>query len=158
MLIRSKLHRPGGTRVDLGKGKDTRRYHFKPIDPKHPDDDPQVDHVVDVSHPDDVATFLAIKEGYEVHPSELAKPAAKTAAAQAEQTSDAALASAQASADAAAAPVAKAAKAKNYKAMGKPDLIKLVAQRTGKAPHGTTRVEKLIEQLEQLDADAATKG
>jgi hypothetical protein len=159
MLIRSKLHRNGGTRVELGKGREARRYHFKPLDPKEKDDDPEVEHVADITNGDDLAIFLAIKEGYEVHPSELKKPAAKAAVAVADKADEAAQAAAAAATPAgqaaATAAAVAAAKAKNYSGMQKPDLIALIVKHpkfSGKAPHGTTPTAKLIEQLERLDA------
>lgn len=155
MLIKSKIYRPGGTHVELGKGKDARKYHFKPDIEKPSKEemaDPDLEHVAEVEDKDDVATFLAIPEGYEVHSSELKKPAAKAAVKVADEAVAKAQAEEKAKAAAAAGPVAAQVAAKDYKGMKKPDLIKLVAERTGKAPHGTTPASKLIEQLEKLDA------
>lgn len=140
MLIRSKLYRPGGTRVVLGKGKDARHYHFKPIDPKANAEDPAIDHVCDINDADDVATFVAIKEGYEIHASELKKPSVPPAPPK--QPSDGKN-----------APVAGVPG--SYGSMKKPDLIRLVAQRTGKQPHGTTSTAKLVATLEELDKASA---
>lgn len=149
MLIRSKLFRPGGTRVELGKGKDARRYHFKPLDPKAAilADEPDVDHVCDITDSKDVATLLAIPEGYEILESELKKPAAAAAAKAADKVAE----------KVATAPAPGAAAPTNYANMKKPDLIKRIvghAKFKGKAPHGTTPIAKLIEQLEKLDAAA----
>jgi len=141
MLIKSKLFRPGGTRVALGKGKDARHYHFKPL-LGHKDDDPQHDHVCDITNVDDVATLVAIKEGYEIHPSEIVgKSKAKAPAQAAEETTTAA----------SSPPAPK----KPYSSLNKPELLKLVGERTGKQPHGSTARSKLIEQLEALDKQAA---
>jgi len=152
MLIRSKLFRPGGTKVELGKGSTVRKYHFKPAAKNGPDDkydDPDVDHVCNVTNPEDVATFVAIREGYEIHASELDKPAAAAIATK--------VATAGAKKEAQETSVAAERTAKvragGYSSMKKPDLIKLVAERTGKAPHGTTPASKMIEQLEKLDTE-----
>lgn len=150
MLIRSKLFRPGGTRVELGKGKDVRRYHFKPLSPTGPEDkfdSPEIDHVTDVTDPKDVATLLAIPEGYEILESELKKPAAAAAAKAADKVAETAAAAAK---PAPATPT-------SYSNLKKPDLIKRIVGHpkfTGKAPHGTTPIAKLIAQLEKLDATA----
>lgn len=124
MLIRSKLIRAAGTLVTLGKGKDAREYHFKPADPKKPNED----HVCDVGNQDDIATFLAIKEGYEVHPSELvsrAKPKAQVA-------------------DEGDAPDPAASASAPTKAQ----LLEAVAKKTGKKPHPSTSVAKLQALLD----------
>lgn len=77
MLIKSKLHRNGGTQIHFGKGRDTVHYHFLPLDPKAKRDDPAIDHVCDVTDAKHVAALLAIPEGYEVHESAIgAKKAA----------------------------------------------------------------------------------
>ena len=142
MLIRSKLFRPGGTRVALGKGRDARHYHFKPVLGSQKDDDPQHEHVCDVTNADDVATLVAIKEGYEIHPSEISGEAKGKASAPA----------AAATTEAASSPPAPQ---KPYASLNKPELLKRVAERTGKQPHGSTARSKLIEQLEALDKQAA---
>ena len=72
MLIRCKLHRPGGSLIQLGKGADVREYHFKP--------NASGDHVCEVTDKADIGTFLAIKEGYEVADGKAA-PAAVPASA-----------------------------------------------------------------------------
>jgi len=151
MLIRSKLFRAGGTRVELGKGKDARKYHFKGADtsPKAPHDDPDEDHVTNVTDADDIATFLAIKEGYDIHSSELKKPAAAAAVKAADKVED------QAQDTKAKAEAQAAAKARDYSNMKKPDLIKRIVEHPkfkGKAPHGTMPQPKLVAQLEALDA------
>lgn len=138
MLIRTKLFRPGGTRVALGKGKDARNYHFKPMLGSQKDDDPQHEHVCDITNVDDVATLVAIKEGYEIHPSEISgKEKGKAPAPAAAETTAAAT----------TPPPPK----KPYSSLNKPELLKLVAERTGKQPHGSAARSKLIEQLEALD-------
>jgi len=155
MLLTCKLFRPGGSRVTLGKGKEAREYHFKPLDSKADVDDPRVDHVCDVNDKDDIGTLLAIKEGYEVHSSEIKKRAAQEATHIAEKQHAAAekvVEDARAAALAASvAPVAPPPPPKHYAAMGKPDLLKLVAERTGKKPAPTTPRDKLIDRLESLD-------
>jgi hypothetical protein len=154
MLIRCKLFRPSGTYVELGKGKGKRAYRFKPRESeglKGPEldrvmNDPDLEHVVDVTDKEDIATFLAIPEGYEIHDSVVETPAAKAAVKKA------------------ATPKAvgknggkTAAEKGGYSNLKKPDLIKRIVGHpnfTGKAPHGTTPTAKLIEQLEALDAEA----
>lgn len=126
MLIRSKLIRAGGTEVVLGKGKDARHYHFKPTDPSKPGED----HACDVSNQDDIATLLAIKEGYEVHPSEVKSrvpPAAPKAVPPTEP------------APPQATPPQPAAKPGRTKA----ELIAAVIDKTGKKPHPSTSTAKL---------------
>jgi hypothetical protein len=141
MLIRSKLYRPGGTRVALGKGKDARHYHFKAL-LGHKDDDPQHEHVCDITNADDVATLVAIKEGYEIHPSEISSKVKAKAPAPAKVTT---------SATESSPPAPK----KPYASLNKPELLKLVGERTGKQPHGSTARSKLIEQLEALDKQSS---
>jgi len=147
MLIRCKLFRPGGTKVELGKGTTRRRYHFKPVNTdglKGPELDavmnnPEIEHVCNVPEKDAIATFLAIQEGYEVHDSVIAQPEAARAKPAAKNGTKAAL------------------KPGNYASMKKPDLIKRIVEHPnfkGKAPHGTTPTSKLIEQLEALDAES----
>lgn len=149
MLIRCKLFRPGGSRVELGKGQDKRMYHFKPQNTaglKGPDleavlNDPELEHVCDVTDKKDIATLLAVPEGYEVHDSVVGTSAAKAATKAAEEQ----------------APSAKNGKPASapYSSLKKPDLIKRIVQHPrfkGKAPHGTTPTDKLVAQLEALDA------
>lgn len=64
ITIQSKIIRKGGTIVELQGGT----YHFTP--------NAAGDHVAEVSDPDDVATLLAIKEGYCIY-----RPKADPAAA-----------------------------------------------------------------------------
>jgi len=144
MLIRCKLFRPGGSKVQLGKGKDRREYHFKPIDPKADLDSPEIDHVADVSDKDDIGTLLAIKEGYEVHGPEVVGKV-KAAGGQTSLPPP--------PPPAPPAPQAHSADQgqKHYASMGKPDLLKLVAERTGSKPAPTTPRQKLIDRLETLD-------
>lgn len=60
MLIASKIHRPTAPIV-LGNDTATARtYFFVPIDPQNP----HSEHVCEVTDDDDIATLLAIKEGY----------------------------------------------------------------------------------------------
>lgn len=150
MLLRCKLNRPTGTHVELGKGKSKRDYHFKPVDDKKENKD---DHVCEVEDADDIGTLLAIREAYEIHPSELKGKNAK--AAQAAQT--------EAGTDEDEDPDAKADADKSnsgdqatgplhYGKMEKADLIILVAKRTKKDPHPSTSKAKLIKMLEELDA------
>lgn len=150
MLIRSKLFRPGGSKIELGKGKEVRRYHFKPLAKDAALDDPDIEHVADVTDAADVATFVAITEGYEIHSSELKKPAAVAIAKKVASDADTKVKREAAEAAAATART----RAGGYSSMKKPDLIKLIAERTGKAPHGTTPLAKLIGQLEKLDLEA----
>jgi hypothetical protein len=155
MLIRCKLFRVGGSKVELGKGKTRRQYHFKPREAaglKGPEldavmNDQDLDHVCDVAEKEDIATFLAIPEGYEVHDSAIASPAAKAAKRVAKKAKPAAKNG------------AKAKPAGNYAHMRKPDLIKRIVEHPnfkGKAPHGTTPTSKLVEQLEALDGKPQT--
>jgi hypothetical protein len=156
MLIRIKQNRSVknpltgdikyGTDVELGhkSKKNYRVYKFRPANPARPEED----HVCDINDSDDIQTLLAIKEGYEIHPSALkgttsapkAPPPApeKPAAAPASPASEA---------------VRQAATTGNYQSLKKPDLMQLVAKRTGKKPHATTSVAKLIETLEALDKE-----
>ena len=153
MLITSKLFRPGGTRVELGKGKDVRRYHFKPVDRNAKLDDAEIEHVCDITNAEDIGTLLAIKEGYEVHSSEIgskAKAAVKVAEQQ-HAEADKVVADQKAAALAGTQPPAPP---KPYASMNKPELLKAVAERTGKQPHGSAARSKLIEQLEALDKKA----
>jgi len=147
MLLKCKLFRVGGSKVELGKGKTRRQYHFKPgniAGLKGPELDaamnnPDLEHVCDVTEKEDIATFLAIPEGYEIHDSVVATPTAKAAVAKAKPKNG-----------------VKAKPAGNYASMKKPDLIKRIVEHpnfTGKAPHGTTPTDKLIAQLEALDAE-----
>jgi hypothetical protein len=139
MLIRCKLTRAGGTTVDLGKGKDARHYHFKPRDEAKPDEE----HVCDVNNQDDVATFLAIREAYEVHASEVSarakappKPPEKKSDAD-PNTPEAGTESAQANGE---APLEE---------LSKDELIARVHEKTGKTPHFTTSRTKLIAMLQE---------
>ncbi len=127
MLIRLKQIRAGGTLVTMGKGKEAREYHFKPVDPTKK---PNEDHVCDVAHQDDIATFLAIKEGYEVHQSEIASratPASKPAVL----------------------PGAEPEGNDGDPASDKAELIAAVAKKTGKKPHPSTSVAKLQAMLDR---------
>ena len=144
MLLTCKLFRPGGSRVTLGKGKEAREYHFKPLDSKADVDDPRVDHVCDVNDKDDIGTLLAIKEGYEVHGPEVVGKV-KAAGGQTSLPPP--------PPPAPPAPQAHSADQgqKHYASMGKPDLLKLVAERTGSKPAPTTPRQKLIDRLETLD-------
>jgi len=60
-----------GSVIEMGKDRE-RKYHFKPDADGH--------HVCDVTPPEDIAAFLKIEEGFEVHPDELrkSKQSAKT--------------------------------------------------------------------------------
>jgi len=147
MLIRCKIFRTGGTTVELGKGKGRRIYKFIPREAaglKGPEllgalSDPDLEHVCDVSEKEDIATLLAIPEGYEVHDSVVAQPTAKARPAATKNGSK------------------SASKPGGYSNLKKPDLIKRIAGHpkfTGKAPHGTTPTDKLVAQLEALDAEA----
>lgn len=142
MLIRSKLIRTGGSEITLGKGKDDRRlYHFKPRDPRKPDED----HVCDVNDQKDIATFLAIEEGYEIHPSEVASrvkededapsPKPKKPTTLREST--------------AAGQDGDASKAKP--ALTRAQLFDAVAKKTGKRPHATTSTAKLQAILDATE-------
>ena len=157
MLIVSKLFRVGGTRVELGKGKDARRYHFRPTDRNAKLDDAEVEHVCDINNAEDIGTLLAIKEGYEVHSSEMKKKPAQAAVHVAEKQ-HAAVEKAEADAKAAAlagtGTQSPTAPPKPYASMNKPELLKAIAERTGKQPHSSTARGKLVEQLEKLDKKA----
>ena len=131
MLIRSKIIRAKGTRVQFGKGRDQVEYHFKPQDPKRPLDD----HVCDITDKEHIARLLSITEGYEVHDSEVASRV-KTAPPPPKPEKPAVAAQGNPSA---------------YGAMDKDALIKAVTERTGKAPHPTTKREKLVARLQALD-------
>lgn len=134
MLIRCKQIRPNGTEVVFGKTAEERRvYKFKPRDPNRPGQD----HVCDVTDQRDLASLLAIPEGFEIHPSaagaRLPEPAstapseppgpAKTTAPKASKTAGQ------------AAAVDKAA------------LLKAVEEKTGKRPNPATSVAKLQAML-----------
>lgn len=81
MLIRSKLHRNGGSKVHFGSGKERREYHFLPLHPKAAHDDNRIDHVADVTNKEDLAKLLTIPEGYEIYDQDdapVAQPAPRT--------------------------------------------------------------------------------
>lgn len=61
MKIECKLHREGGTKVQLNGTE----YHFEPK--------ADGSHVADVSDEEHIAQFLAIPEGYKIHGAEIAK-------------------------------------------------------------------------------------
>ena len=69
MLLASKIHRPAAPIV-LGHGPEQRTYYFKPIDPQNPNSE----HVCEVDNDDDIATLLAIREGYCLAKSRAAAP------------------------------------------------------------------------------------
>ena len=156
MLLRIKQVRAGGTRVELGKGKGKRVYHFKPMHPQKPDEE----HVCDINEQEDIATLLAIKEGYEIHASELKGARVKPAAAtdpKSNPEADPAPADKPLAGDAAdAADAADADKGKatggspapDYTKMDKPELLKRVEKKTGKKPHPSTGTAKLIAALQ----------
>lgn len=160
MLIRIKQVRKlpdgksFGTNVDLTKKGGPRNVHeFRPLNPAKPDED----HVCDVSDPDDVAQLLAIKEGYEIHPTVLKPGAAKKV--EITTTASAAAASGIQTAgdktetgDQKTGEVANASKTHtgDTNAPGpltKDELIAAVAKKTGKKPHPSTSVKKLQEML-----------
>lgn len=127
MLIRCKQLRDGGSTITLGKGKDSRDYQFAPL--KNAPDD----HVADVTRQDDIATLLAIPEGFEIHAGELK--------------------SGKATAPAPVVPTAAASSASvDYTTLEKVELLNLVEQRTGARPHPSTGVKKLVATLVDLDA------
>ena len=68
MLIECKLHREGGTKVQLN-GKE---YHFAP--------QPDGSHVAEVTDEDHIAQLLAIPEGYKIHGLKKAEQPAKKSA------------------------------------------------------------------------------
>lgn len=77
MLIASKIHRPNAPIV-LGQGADQRTYYFRPYEPTNPNSE----HVAEVANDDDIATLLAIREGYHIAQSGkaiAAKPASQPA-------------------------------------------------------------------------------
>lgn len=135
MLIRIKQSRANGTHVELGKGADKRVYHFKPKNPQKPDEE----HVCEVNNKDDIATLLAIKEGYEIHDSEL-KGTRVTPTTKTEPTGNAA--------DADKGKAAGGSPAPDYTKMDKSELLKLVEKKTGKKPHPSTVTAKLIATLQ----------
>lgn len=139
MLIKSKLHRNGGTPITFGKGREAVHYHFKPADPKAKLDDITVDHVCDVTDPAHLAKLLAIPEGYEVHESEIKgkKAAAKTPDPEpdADDHSDA------------SSNAGNADDAVDYSDKSAKDLAALVKAKTGKAPKPGTSKAKMIETL-----------
>ncbi|MEW5709829.1 MAG: hypothetical protein AB1830_13140 [Pseudomonadota bacterium] len=126
MLIRCKLLREGGTKVQIAD----REYHFQPIQGGDPNE-----HVCEVTHEGDLARLLEIKEGYEIHPSELrkAKPPQAPKSAPAPQ------------------PDGK----KGYGAMSREELFAEYERRGVKRPHHATKTEKLIAGLEALDEAAS---
>ena len=79
MLVRSKLHRNGGTKITFGQGRDRVEYHFKPADLKASLEDNRIDHVAEVSDKEHLGKLLAITEGYEI--ADGALPAAPQTAA-----------------------------------------------------------------------------
>lgn len=139
MLIHCTRARKGGTSVDLGKtAEDKRSYHFKPRDPAKPAED----HVCEVTNPQDVKTFLAIPEAYEVHCSELARGNAPTAPAA--QPVAHKVPAAPATPAGASKP---ADTTEDLTQLDKSELQARVQAKTGKQPHHSTSSTKLIEIL-----------
>ena len=124
-----------GSNIDLTpKGETTKKVlQFRPLDPKSPD----ADHVCDVNDADDIATLLAIREGFEVHPSALGKTVAKAAL-----ESGTATPPAQVGAGDAKAPPPPAEDTRTQK-----ELLGAVAAKTGKKPSPATSRKKLLELL-----------
>lgn len=136
-----------GTDVEMGhRSKGTYRvHHFRPLDPRRPEED----HVCNVENAEDIGMLLAIKEGYEVHPSEVKSRVAATAGAV-----GAAGNPTTGLKDTSTTVATVASGPQHYASMKKPDLIKILAERTGKAPHFTAKRETLIATLEELDKAA----
>jgi len=91
MLIESKIRREGGTIVDMGKGANTRRYHFKPqapLNPNNPEAHLHVPHVAEVENENDLARFLAIPEGYKIHGAKAEPEEEESEEEEAEETDD----------------------------------------------------------------------
>lgn len=125
MLIRCKLLREGGTKVQIAD----REYHFKPIQGGDPND-----HVCEVTHEGDLARLLEIKEGYEIHPSELRKDKPPEAPK--------------------GEPAPQPSKA-SYGAMSREELFAEYERRGVKKPHHATKTERLIAGLQALDEAAS---
>lgn len=170
MLIRIKQIRKlengdPGTDIILGKGKKAIALAFRPMDENKNDRE----HVCDVNDADHVATLLAIKEGFEIHPSELKTAAGKAAVAAAEKAaavekggggvdvlSDDEL-EAELERRRAAKAEAKAGEGEkkdpastetpDVEKMDRDELVAAVKAKTGKAPNPSTSVKKLKEML-----------
>jgi hypothetical protein len=166
MLLRIKQTRKlengdPGTDIILGKGKSRVTLPFRPFDEKKPDRD----HVCDVAD-EHVGTLLAIKEGFEIHPSVANTAAAKAAASQAAATA----ASSAEGQPASAADLSddeleaelerrRAAKETSVEAqdgegagkgdveLSRAELLAAVEKKTGKKPNPATSTKKLKELL-----------
>jgi hypothetical protein len=67
MEIESLIRRAGGSKVEFGFHAAKKRvYHFKPVD----SNDPDAAHVATVDNADDIASLLAIREGYRIYDPE----------------------------------------------------------------------------------------
>lgn len=135
MLIKCKLHRPGGTRIHFGTGKERVEYHFKPRDKNAKDDDPRVDHVADVNNKEHIGRLLGIAEGYEVDDSEVTAPSAKPASER--------IAAVAAETLAASEPVPPAGASSDISKMDRKQLLAAVEKKLGKRPNPATSTAKL---------------
>lgn len=167
MLIACKLHRPGGSKIVFGKGREAITYHFKPADSKADHADPRIDHVAEVTDKAHISRLLAIPEAYEVADGQPGVVAAAPKTDAGTSSKDRAALEAQlreeieakvraefeAKAKAAAkdaAPGGEAEDATNDAAiekMTRKQLLAAVAKKAGKKPHPSTSDAKLREML-----------
>lgn len=172
MLIRIKQVRrldngeDFGTDIPFGKGKSRVVLEFRP----RVADKPDRDHVCDVKDPELLARLLAIREGFEVHPSVKDTPEAKAALKRAESATPVASSGVASFSDdeleaelerraAAKAKPASEAVATEEDAgdqagggdeqpkLSKAELVAAVEAKTGKKPHPSTSEKKLRELL-----------
>ena len=151
ITIQSKIIRKGGTIVELQGGT----YHFTP--------NAAGDHVAQVSDPDDVATLLAIKEGYCIY---RAKPAPVAAAAtapapvapvvqpetkKAANTTKKAAKAEEKPADSMGLP--PAGEADDLAALDRPALVEVFRAEVGREPSEHAEAEVLIAQIMEKRAE-----
>lgn len=133
-----------GSDIELGKGAEKRVYEFRPADPK----DPTRNHVCtfDVANPraqGDLATLLAITDGFEIDVTALPATVPPAAVAPAAPPSK----PAEPPQAAAAPPVAS--QALDVTKLDRKGLLDAVEALTGTRPHPSTPSKKLIAQLQK---------
>lgn len=162
MFIQCKLHRPGGSKIAFGKGRDAVTYHFKPVDSKADHNDIRIPHVAEVNDKEHIGKLLGITEAYEVYDGTAPQAAAEPAAASTGKKDRAELEAklraeieakvraeyeAKAAAGAGSTSSAGDPKAADIETMSRKALIAAVQKKTGKKPHPSTSDKKLREVL-----------